>query len=38
MGGALGGILWGRLAYSLLLLYLLVKAVDYFLDKRYSRR
>lgn len=38
MGGALGGILWGRVAYSLVVLYLLVKAVDYFLDKRYSRR
>jgi hypothetical protein len=38
MGGALAGILWGRVGYSLVVIYLLVKAVDYYLNKRCSHR
>lgn len=34
LGGALGGILWGRLLFSLAFVYLLVKMVDYYQLKR----
>ncbi len=37
LGGALGGILWGRLFFSLVVIFLLVKTVDYYQSKRFIR-
>ena len=34
LGGALAGILWGRLLFSLVVIFLLVKTVDYYQSKR----